>query len=171
MYNIRAADGRIYGPADLETLRQWVQEHRILPETMLIDATTLREFPARELEGLFPMGNPEQAWAQPPAASPYPRQAVPGYTGPPAGYAEQELRTGWTYFWVGIVGIFCCAILSWIMFPLAITQANKALRLGAGQAGTLKTLSIVFLVISVAIAALGVFLQFAMGSLFTGPGW
>lgn len=86
-YMVLASDGQEYGPATVETLKQWVQEDRLRPESMLKDFHTGQRLPASQVPGLFAAtAPPPQAgqpslgnWSQTPS-SPYPR---PGYA--PAG--------------------------------------------------------------------------------------
>lgn len=69
-YYVLAVDGKTYGPVDLEGLRQWVREGRIVAGTRLREVTTGREVLASEvaeLQGLFVAGRPQSA----PAGSPY----------------------------------------------------------------------------------------------------
>lgn len=158
MYNVRGADGRLYGPADEATLRQWAAEGRIQPSTMLVDTVTNRELPANEIPGLFTSPPPNQNWTQPP--SPYPRTQSP-YGATAYTIADQEMRTGWTYFWVGIIGLFCCPLLAFVMFPLAWAQSTKAKKLGHPGTGQLTTASIVLLFVSIVWFVFGLIVQFA----------
>jgi hypothetical protein len=83
-YFVLASDGTEYGPANLDTLKQWVREDRLRPESMLRDFHTGQRLQASQVPGLFaatappPAGQPSLGnWSQAPSASPYPR---PGYT-------------------------------------------------------------------------------------------
>ncbi|AIE87824.1 DUF4339 domain-containing protein [Fimbriimonas ginsengisoli] len=82
-YFVIGADGKEYGPATLDQLRQWAQEGRVMPHTMLKNFNTGQVAAASTISGIFPdtagtVPPPGQGanWNQPP--SPYPRQAV-GY--------------------------------------------------------------------------------------------
>jgi hypothetical protein len=154
MYSFRAHDGKVYGPVPFATLQQWAQQGRILPTSTLIEQATGKEMLAAELPGLFAQEPPAGGWAEPPQQSPYPRQTAPQYGNPP------ELGTGWTYFGIGAFGCLCCALLSWIFFPLAIVNANKVLARGDGRGQTLKVLSIVFLILSVVAVVLNAMFRF-----------
>jgi hypothetical protein len=161
MYSFRASDGKYYGPVPLETLRQWVAESRVVPTSTIIDHESGRECFASEIPNLFPTEGPPKDWSTPPPETPYPRG--PGYS-PSAPNAD--LSTGWTLFGVGVFGCLFCGIVAWICFPLAIANANKALAIGDQRATTLKTLSIVFLVLSIVgtLASLAFYWPLMFGS-------
>jgi hypothetical protein len=53
-YFVIAPDGSKYGPADLATLRAWVVEGRISPDTILEEVASHQRAPARMIAGLFP---------------------------------------------------------------------------------------------------------------------
>ena len=82
-YWVVAADGKEYGPADLETLRQWAKEGRVVHATHIrkagggtIYAGKMPEladvFPPRETHAAAPPGQPSQG--PPPAAVPLPSE-------------------------------------------------------------------------------------------------
>lgn len=159
MYTVRGPDGNVYGPVSIDVLRQWVREGRVLPTTMVTEVETGFEVAASSLPGLFTMGPTD--WSQPP--SPYPR-TQPG-SGPVPGYSpqtQQELSMGWTYFGIGVFGCFCCAVLSWIFYPLAIVNANRVIAAGDQRGQTLKILSIVFLVLALLAAVANLFVWMSM---------
>ena len=51
-YFVIAPDGSKYGPADLATLREWVGQGRIAPDTMLEEESSRQRVPARLVAGL-----------------------------------------------------------------------------------------------------------------------
>ncbi|MBI1756062.1 MAG: hypothetical protein HYR64_03030 [Fimbriimonas ginsengisoli] len=51
-YSVIAHDGKIYGPADLDGLRQWAIDGRLTPATLLIDPNGA-QIPAAAIPGLF----------------------------------------------------------------------------------------------------------------------
>lgn len=67
---IVGADNRVYGPVDLATARQWVQEGRIVASTIVIDDETGQRMPAGDIPalGLYPTAPPTQ-YASPPVHS------------------------------------------------------------------------------------------------------
>ena len=65
-YYVLAVDGKTYGPVDLDGLRQWVREGRIVAGTRLREVTTGREMLASdlpELQSVLGAGNPHPAAA------------------------------------------------------------------------------------------------------------
>lgn len=69
------ADNQLYGPVDIETVRQWIQQRRVVGETELIDEASGQRLTARELPalaGLFAVGGsvppPPPPLMQPPTA-------------------------------------------------------------------------------------------------------
>jgi TM2 domain-containing membrane protein YozV len=67
MYSVIGADGQVYGPVDMVTLKIWCSEGRVTPTTNLHDPVSggvLRASDLQELYGLFP---PQSA---PPAFQP-----------------------------------------------------------------------------------------------------
>lgn len=96
MYSVIGADGQVYGPVDLDTIRRWCQEGRVLPTTNLIDPIDGRVFPASyapELAASFAQQPPVAPQFQAPSATmgtgypiqgtPYPRQYGQPYGGSP----------------------------------------------------------------------------------------
>jgi hypothetical protein len=98
-YMVLAADGKEYGPASVETLKEWIADNRLDGSTSLRDVQTGETVKASDVPGLFstppmtasarpaPTPGPPPAsipqppagtWSQPPAPS-YPRA---GYTVP-----------------------------------------------------------------------------------------
>jgi hypothetical protein len=63
-YFVLAVDGKTYGPTDVNGLKQWVQEGRIVASTRLREASTGRDVQASdipELHGIFGIGVPGPA--------------------------------------------------------------------------------------------------------------
>jgi hypothetical protein len=80
-YYVLGEQGQKYGPADLATLNEWVTEGRVLPGTMLEDATSGARVMASSVAGL--------RFAQSPPQSP---TANPGFAQPPQ-YRPQQYQT------------------------------------------------------------------------------
>ena len=59
-YFVLAGDGKEYGPIDIPGLRLWVQEGRIIPDTLLRDAGTGNVFRASEIKELWRSAPPPQ---------------------------------------------------------------------------------------------------------------
>ncbi|MEA2552580.1 MAG: hypothetical protein QOJ65_756 [Fimbriimonadaceae bacterium] len=80
-YLVVGPDGKEYGPATADTLKQWVAENRLSPQSQLRDFNTGQMLAASSVPGLFPpvAGVPPAAadWSQPPApAAAYPGPAM-----------------------------------------------------------------------------------------------
>lgn len=60
MYSVVASDGKVYGPVDMPTIRQWCQEGRIAPDTLLIDPISSRQMRAAEIQDLYGLFGPTQ---------------------------------------------------------------------------------------------------------------
>lgn len=96
-YYVIAHDGNRYGPADIETLQQWVREGRVAPNTTLEDeftGTQMRASLLPELSHLFPSEMVPPAYQQP--------RAMTG--GGPSSRATTALV-------LGILGLLCCGLL------------------------------------------------------------
>ncbi|MCS6950501.1 MAG: DUF4190 domain-containing protein [bacterium] len=114
-YYVIAHDGNRYGPADIETLQQWVREGRIAPNTTLEDEYTGTQIRANllpELSHLFPTAPPPPSGvvSQPP---PMPRSA-----GTPSGEATAALI-------FGILGLICCPVFSIASLILGKQEMNR----------------------------------------------
>jgi len=97
-YFVLGDDGQKYGPADVATLNQWVQEGRIVSQTLLEDEATGFRAQACTVPGMnFPL-------AAPPAAPPAPPmnpsagqfQNPPGYTPPNPQYSRPYSQPTYT---------------------------------------------------------------------------
>lgn len=71
MFSVLGADGTVYGPVDTATVRSWIAQGRVTPDTMLVDAVTDRQAPAKDIleftDAFVPM---------PPGMNPGPPTAV-----------------------------------------------------------------------------------------------
>lgn len=155
-YYVIGPDGNKYGPADVPTLKTWVAENRLMPESMLEDFNTGQRMPASAVPGLIE-GQPT-ATAQPGpamgAASPYSQAPSPGGTVyNPNAAAGDNGQSELTLSWVFLVLGFClCAP---IFCSLGIWKANQAAAKGNPTANIAKILNIVWLV----IGSLGIIFQ------------
>jgi hypothetical protein len=73
-YFVLGTDGTEYGPATIDTLKQWAVEGRVSPQTQLKSFATGQVVNAASVQGIFPpVGSPAAStvWANPP--SPYQR--------------------------------------------------------------------------------------------------
>lgn len=147
-YYVIGPDGNKYGPADVPTLKTWVAENRLTPESMLEDFNTGQRMPASAVPGLIE-GQPT-ASAQPGpamgAASPYSQAPSPGGTvynpnANPSDNGQGELTLAWVF---GVLTLICCGP---IFGPLAIWKANQAAAKGNAGAKAAKTFAIVMIVL------------------------
>src|SRR5262245_38160476 len=108
-YWVVAADGKEYGPADLETLRQWVREGRIVQATHLkkADGSVVYAGKLPELADLFPARDAAQAAT--PGQAP-PPQPLPVSTPLPTEFRVWEfIGRGWDVVkphWLVLAGMF-----------------------------------------------------------------
>ena len=76
-YSVKGTDGNTYGPVDLITLKQWVQEGRVLPNAQVTDNLSNRTMQASQMPELGLSAGPTNPYANapvPPANyNPYPR--------------------------------------------------------------------------------------------------
>jgi hypothetical protein len=159
--------GQKYGPADMPTLNDWAQQGRVTPQTVLEDSATGNQIPASSVPGLLLPGfnapSPSAAAPSAPPSStetqtnyqPYqpPTGVAPGPAGferapvPGAGFVTQDSQKLVTNAWIWFaVGFLCCGLIG---YPMAIVTGNKALEAGNEGGKLPKTLSIVFIVLSV----------------------
>lgn len=156
-YVISGADGKAYGPVSAETIRQWVAEGRLGPQTQATRdgeaaSAPLASFP--EFAGLFPT-------AAGPASAPLPVAAPPPVQAMPASYAAAPATSSLAVasLVLGVLALTCgltCipAIICGHLARARIAAARGALG-GAGMALAGLILGYVFLVVcAVAILAI-----------------
>ncbi|MBS1717788.1 MAG: hypothetical protein JSS72_08660 [Armatimonadetes bacterium] len=71
-YFVTGSDGQQYGPVTTDVLRQWAQENRLTPQSLLKDVASGETMAASAIPGLFPTPTASSRTVQPPAAT-YPR--------------------------------------------------------------------------------------------------
>ena len=82
-YFVIAPDGQQYGPASIDTLKQWVAENRITQATMLRHGPTGQTGAAGSVPGLFTAPSPGSPVVAPPAPAAAPDQTfAAGYEKP-----------------------------------------------------------------------------------------
>ncbi|MEA2553871.1 MAG: hypothetical protein QOJ65_2047 [Fimbriimonadaceae bacterium] len=143
-------DGGKYGPADVETLKQWAVENRLGPQTMLEDFNTGQRMPASAVQGLFEGQGAATATAQPGQMNPpglYENPPTPAYYGRPGNASGDDGSKELTLSFVFLVlSFFCC----WPIFaPLGIINANKATQKGNPTGNIARILNIVVLVLGI----------------------
>ena len=77
-YIVLATDGKEYGPATVNALKEWVREDRLRPESKVRDFPTSREMEAKEIPSLFAVNAP-------PVSHPYASPSSNPYSNPYAG--------------------------------------------------------------------------------------
>lgn len=167
----------------MATLNQWAAEGRLIPDTILVDAATGAELPARDVPGLFfpiglgtaaapppgpSVGTPLGGYQSPPAptglyGSNYPRQ-TPLYG---SGRLPQPPNVTASYV-VSVVGIglLCCVpMLSALAGLIAVGLAASANRVDPSRAKGAIVLGVV-----VALFGIGLSVGFAFLSRGFTPG-
>ena len=91
-YLVVGPDGKEYGPASVDTLKQWVAENRLLPTTQLRDFNTGQIVLASAVQGLFASQTPPAAVAT--ATAPPGPAAAPGQWSQPPQQGAYYPRTG-----------------------------------------------------------------------------
>jgi hypothetical protein len=150
-YFVVGLDGEKFGPADVLTLNHWVQEGRIVPETMLEDVSTGQQVLASSIpELVFPVatsfahGNPQ---------SNYPRQRHVVS----ADEGAKDLETAWLFATTGIIGsivfLFCCPVFSVlnVLSIFGIVYSLKAAKKGSPNTRGAMICSIIGLVLGILI--------------------
>jgi TM2 domain-containing membrane protein YozV len=84
MYTIIGADGAAYGPVDLNSLRVWISQGRVRPETMVVDPISQQQRPAGQLPELAQDFQRMMVHFAPPV-QPGPGFQAPGQLPPPGG--------------------------------------------------------------------------------------
>lgn len=138
-YYVVAPDGQKYGPGDIVQLNQWVQQGRVLPTTLLEDASTGARYAASQVPGLTFM--PEQPQA--PSFQQYPRT---GY-----GVADNGDGDYQKALILGIVGFLCCPV---IFSSIGIYFGSLAQRKGHPKGQWVTTFCIISLVAGIVLGAI-----------------
>ena len=178
MYYVLGDGGTRYGPADLATLKAWVQEGRVLPQTMLEQVVDGQVIPAAQVPDLFNGPTPQTAYHAPtvnqpaqhaPYQQPGPYQSHPGPhgapTNPPANNYQNanyprpgssgtssQMTAGWVCFGIACLLCFipCCNLASIVLHIIAITIGVKEKNQGNPQGSTLATVAGILLGLDIA---------------------
>lgn len=93
-YFVIGPDGQEYGPTNVDGLREWAAQNRLISTTMLKNVATGETVAASTIPGLFPSAPPAYPnYSQPPTAVAYPRYQPPAQTS----------RGGSEYLWRSIL--------------------------------------------------------------------
>lgn len=146
-YYVIGSDGNEYGPADTATLKTWVQENRLSPQSQLRVVATGQLISASQVTELFPSqaasapppptANPfpspgpqvppnAQAWSQPPSASNYPHQQANASS----NYGGGALLWAFLDSAFAVIGYFFLGFLGLIFGAYAIVNAVRAKQAG-----------------------------------------
>ena len=157
-YFVIGPDGSKFGPADILTLKEWVAENRVGPQTVLEDSDTSQRYGAFQIPGLF-----EVPATQPYAATPGPQNYPPPgsmYANPPSPAQYPRMAPGspdsnndlvWSFVLFGIGATMC--FLSPILCAFGIVQANKAIAKGNPTGSVARILNLILLIIGLCVWA------------------
>lgn len=147
VYFVRGEDGKDYGPADLETLRQWAAQGRIIPMTQVFDQEsgeirTASQIPGLLLEPQFPPSQTE---------SPYPR---PLPQAPSLNWWDKQFLETSKIILFGIFPVCCTGLLCIVFCALGMALCTNE---------EAKRNALITLIISILVFVLLVFLSFVHG--------
>lgn len=142
-YFVIAPDGQKYGPADVMTLNQWVQQNRVTPTTMLEDAATGAQIPASQVPGLVFTAPPsnQNPYNAAPGYPQYPRDGFSGDNG------DGDVKKAWIF---GTLGLLCCPL---IFSSAGIYFASQGISKGHPQAKNAQIYCIVTLIAGFVVGA------------------
>lgn len=112
-YTVIGADGKEYGPMDLETLQDMVRDDRVGAMTRVHDSTTKEWHEARQIEELSQLFPEEQ-----PAAVEEP--AAPPVLGAPEAAAPATSSWAVASMWCGVASAFTFFCGGWALAVLAV---------------------------------------------------
>ena len=136
-YMVVAPDGKEYGPADIDTLKQWASQNRLQPMSKLRDFNTGQIIFASSLKDVFPQQQPQPptgpppsesgAWSQPPSAASYPRTAPIGEYKQQAFYGQD---TGMGDVWGSLIRSGLALLFFFVLGGIGIIFAAYGLYYG-----------------------------------------
>ncbi len=128
-----APDGSKFGPADINMLRQWVNEGRISPDTMLEEEMSRKRVPARMVAGLITGGAAE-------FGAPYQGSGRrPEFVGRKNDGDSDVL---WSYIYSAMTLICCC----FFCIP-GFVYANRAISKGNPKGQGARVFAIIMMVL------------------------
>lgn len=156
-YFVLTDDGHKYGPADVQTLNQWIAENRIVPMQMVEEEGTGARVAAQRVPGIY---FPSLSQSGPPMAPP-PGPAYSGYYRTPQGHylgddGSRDIAPALVLFVISLV--MCCAapFLSIAFAALGVHFANKARKKGHRQGATIYNLNFAILVLAILMTVAGI---------------
>lgn len=128
-YFVYSQDGQKYGPADLPTLQQWIQDGRVTPQTMLEDTSTgFRAFAGHTAGLNFTLAPHFASQPGPGTHNPYataPSANQVAYPRVSSDQGDKEYRTAWWCFWLSFFP--CCTVF---IASFGVYNADLAKRKG-----------------------------------------
>ena len=118
-YTVVGPDGKEYGPADISTIKKWVAEDRVRPDSVLKDIQTGNSLPASAVPGLF-------SEAAPPEIPPAPvnlSQPTSYHVRPRTPVANEGMRPLWGVIFRSVAAVQ----LSFVVPALALFVAGNAM--------------------------------------------
>lgn len=161
-YLVVGPDGQEYGPANVDTLRSWAAENRLLPTTTLKDFQTGQLRAASSVPGIFPPQSgpppsvsqsgapmpPAGNWSQPPS-----NYARPGQIGVPYRQDSGNMDIAWALVRcaIAIVLLFVFSYAGLITAIYAVMWAFRAKSKGHRHAPTVIGITIAVLIFVVIV--------------------
>ncbi len=151
-------DGRTFGPASVQTLSEWAQQGRLLPNTTLENLGTRERVTAGSVAGIFPAPSQPESFGSPAA---YPR-----YFTPAASYAQPIDGMAIASLVLGILSIipFC---IWFVAIPLGIMALIFGFLGNKGSSKGIAVGGIVCGIVGIVIALIFVLLIYSN----RGRGW
>lgn len=160
-YFVYAPNGQRYGPADLQTLQQWIGEGRVLPSSLVEQELSGERMAANTIPGLqFPANapyGPSAPMGTQPGPSPYAGYHRPGMNtpSPMTMPGNNEITISWICGAVGISTVLGCGwfpfggVAPIILGAVGMWQGAKARDLGHSQGQSAYIFSLVVLVLGI----------------------
>lgn len=166
-YFVTGIDGNEYGPVDLTTLKEWVADNRVQPNTKVRNATNgmvLQASTMPEVSGLFPAAPIPAPQAVAPMAGyqGQPTYMPPGMSMNPATYNDQ----GWIPFWKSIgLGVGTLLIGSFVGF-ITLIVGIYAIRVAWENYENGEKGALLGLILTVLLVVAGVLIRFIFGPMW-----
>jgi hypothetical protein len=161
-YTVRGADGKEYGPVNLDQITGWIHEGRLQPQQEVRRSDVDYWVPAGDYTELKSLFGPATSTAGniPPALPSGPRPLASGQKTDPALAATLKSGASWFYWIAGLSLVNSISAASgsgWrFLLGLGITQVVDAFGSGIGGSGKIVALVLNLLVASMFVA-LGIF--------------
>lgn len=118
-YFVIGADGTLYGPVDLAQLQGWVDQGRVMPQTMLKEELSGNQLPAQQVLDLRFNSQPPPSYAMPPGqARQMDQQGSANYQRPMGGGQDMT-----PVLVKAIISTLCCCLPAGIVAIVFASQA------------------------------------------------